>query len=105
MSRYLKIFNGDWIDTTAEHDEYGRYYYVKIVSPTKSEVWYFEDEVGKQYYVGVLECQTDDKKKLAREYRKLYHYAMKLKEGGKAWERVMKKLDNIQGVVMYERKN
>lgn len=104
MKRYIKV-KGEWIDTKAEHDEWGRYYRVERNTENEDEVWYWEDEYGLDYKVGILQDQTDDTKKLASEYRRLWHYSTHLKEGGKAWERVMKQLDNIQGVVMYERKN
>lgn len=35
----------------------------------------------------------------AREFRRLLRYSYKLKEGGKAWERVMKRLEELKWVL------
>lgn len=56
MKRYIKV-KGEWVDTKVEHDEWGRYYFIK----SDIEVWYYSDEYGVYYYVGVLEGQTDER--------------------------------------------
>lgn len=40
------------------------------------------------------------KEKAQRMFKKHYRYAMKLKEGGKAWEREMARADHYQNIVL-----
>lgn len=43
-----------------------------------------------------------NKEKAKRLFKKHYNYAMKLKEGGKAWEREMNRCEQYKNVVMGE---
>jgi len=42
------------------------------------------------------------KEKARKLFKKHYNYAMKLKEGGKAWEREMKYCEQYKNVLMNE---
>ena len=60
MKRYIKIWETDeWIDTQAEHDNWGRYYYVETNENGEEKVYYYSDETGTDTFVGTLETQCD----------------------------------------------
>lgn len=40
-----------------------------------------------------------EKKKLQSEFRRRWHYLTKIKEGGKAWEREMQRLEEIREIL------
>lgn len=63
MKRYIKV-NGDWIDTKAEHDEWGRYYRLEESESEDTKVYYYSDEYGVDYYVGVLEDQSEESQEI-----------------------------------------
>ena len=60
MKRFIKVVEDDtWIDTQAEHDEWGRYYFIEAKENEDSLVYYYSDETGTNELVGTLEAESD----------------------------------------------
>lgn len=58
--RFIKVIEDDtWIDTKAEHDEWGRYYFIEVNEDQDNKVYYYSDETGTDTFVGTLEAQSD----------------------------------------------